>query len=249
MVSIIYNDIDTVSRNSYSYISGTSGNAKGICELVKVENELVRSELPDAVSEPAIFMSKHVSSKNVASFTVHSEGNWSAKAELGGNPFSLSMASPIEMLNVLLQMSKLAAPGMEVTFEATHHGPYTRKRSFFAEVGGNEDVIKNPKMAEILAKSLIGSLEMGNNSKRIAVGIGGNHYASRFTKLALQSGYAFAHIMPRYYIGEAEMLDQAFQMSYPKPEIAVIEWKSLSSAERIPIINKLNSMGVEYERI
>jgi D-aminoacyl-tRNA deacylase len=249
MVSIIYNDIDTVSRNAYNYIISASVTNQNALNLVKVGKELINSELPANLIEPAIFMSKHVSSKNVASFTVHAEGNWSSKAELGGKPYTLSMSSPIEMLNVLIQMSKLAAPSMEVTFEATHHGPYTTKRSFFAEVGGNDDVIKNPKMAEILAKSIISSLDMGNNSKKIAVGIGGNHYSSRFTKMALNDGYAFSHIMSRYYITETDMLDQAFQMSYPKPEIAVIEWKSISSSERLPIINKLESMGIEYERV
>ena len=94
-------------------------------KVIKVQTELVNAALPGSVSEPAIFMSKHSSSKSIGSFTVHSEGNWSSKAELGGIPNVLSMASPIEMLNTLIQMSKINVNDVEVTYEATDHGPNT----------------------------------------------------------------------------------------------------------------------------
>jgi D-aminoacyl-tRNA deacylase len=249
MDSIVHNDIDPVSRNSHSYIMKEYENEEMPFELVKVQAELINVTLPESISEPAIFMSKHSSSKSIGSFTVHSEGNWSSKAELGGIPNGLSMASPIEMLNTLMQMSKINADGMEVTYEATHHGPHTHKKSFFAEVGGNAEVVSNQKMAGILAKSIINSLDMGNNSNKIVIGIGGNHYASKFTKLALEKGYAFAHIMPRYYASEISMLSQASEMSSPKPDIAVIEWKSLSAKEREPILKELNAIGIDYERV
>ena len=249
MVSIIYNDIDPVSRNSHDYIAHEYENQEMPFRLVKVQTELINAVLPESVSEPAIFMSKHSSSKSIGSFTVHSEGNWSSKAELGGIPNRLSMASPIEMLNTLIQMSKINTDGVEVTYEATHHGPHTHKRSFFAEVGGNADVVRSTSMAESLAKSIIKSLERGNSSNHIAVGIGGNHYASKFTKLALEKSYAFAHIMPRYYANETEMLKQAFEMSSPRPETAVLEWKSLSAKERDPILRELNEIGIDYERV
>lgn len=249
MVSIIYNDIDPVSRNSYAYIEQEYKNQEMPFKVIKVQTELVNAALPGSVSEPAIFMSKHSSSKSIGSFTVHSEGNWSSKAELGGIPNVLSMASPIEMLNTLIQMSKINVNGVEVTYEATHHGPNTYKKSFFAEVGGNAEVVNSPGMAELLAKSIINSLNMGNGSNKIVIGIGGNHYASKFTKLALEKGYAFAHIMPRYYANETGMLNQAFEMSNPRPDVAVIEWKSLSAKEREPILKKLNEIGTDYERV
>ena len=139
MVSIIYNDIDPVSRNSHACMVHEYENQEMPFELVKVQAELINATLPESISEPAVFMSKHSSSKSIGSFTVHSEGNWSSKAELGGIPNKLSMASPIEMLNTLIQMSKINVDAVEVTYEATHHGPHTYKRSFFAEVGGNAD--------------------------------------------------------------------------------------------------------------
>ncbi|MEM0154342.1 MAG: D-aminoacyl-tRNA deacylase [Methanothrix sp.] len=249
MVSIIYNDIDPVSRNSHNYIMHEYENEEMPFALVKVQTELINAMLPELISEPAIFMSKHSSSKSVGSFTVHSEGNWSSKAELGGVANRLSMAAPLEMLNTLIQMSRIKVDGIEVTYEATHHGPLTYKKSFFAEVGGNAEVVASTAMAEFLAKAIINSLDMGNNSNHIAIGIGGNHYASKFTKLALEKGYAFAHIMPRYYASEIEMLNQAFEMSLPRPEIAVVEWKSLSAKERTPILKKLDEIGIDYERV
>lgn len=249
MASIIYNDIDPVSYNTHRYFHSRFKDLDCPFKMVKSDSELINADVPENIEEPVIFASKHVSSKSIASFTVHSEGNWSSKAELGGKPKTLSASAPVEMLSVLSKMAKLKVGDIDVTYEATHHGPYTLKKSFFAEVGGNLDIIENPKMAEILAEALIQAFESDNYYKKVVVGIGGNHYSSRFTKLALEKGYAFAYIMSRYYVSEIDMLSQAFELSYPKPEIAVIEWKSLSSIERQDIIKKLNEVGVDYERI
>ncbi|MCL4404469.1 MAG: D-aminoacyl-tRNA deacylase [Candidatus Marsarchaeota archaeon] len=247
MFSLIYNDIDPVSKHAHAFIESSAPNDKRI-KFVMQSVRLVDSIVPENTPEPAIFLSKHVSSKEVPSFTVHSEGNWSAKAELGGEPHKLSMASPSEMLNVLTCMSKIKE-NISVTYEATHHGPFTEKRSFFAEVGGNDAVINNPEMANLMAKAVLDSLDMGEDFKKVVFGIGGNHYASRFTKLALEKRYAFSHIMPRYYAEEMAMVEQAVKMSYPVPEIAVIEWKSLTSTQRNEILKKLNEIGIDYERI
>ncbi len=248
MTSIIYNDIDAVSSNAHKFITNSKANHSEF-NIVKQESDLTKAELPDNVSEPAIFLSKHVSGMGIPSLTVHSEGNWSDKAELGGMPHKLSMASPVEMLGVLIQMSNANVPSINVTYEATHHGPFTRKRSFFAEVGGNADIISNPDLAGMLAEMVMTSLAKETNFNKVVVGIGGNHYSKRFTKIAIDKGYAFAHIMPRYYINETQMLSQAFEMSYPRPELAVIEWKSMNATERNEIIKELNVIGIDYERI
>jgi len=248
MVSLIYNNIDPVSKNSRDYVVNKYANMPYL-EIVDIKEELVNAQLPDSISEPAIFVSKHSSSKSIGSFTVHAEGNWSSKADLGGLPHKLSMSSPVEMLNVLLSMARAKISGMEVTYEATHHGPFTMKRSFFAEVGGNDQIVSNPKMAISLSDAIFDALDNKESASHIAVGIGSNHYPVKFTRLALEKRIAFAHIMPKYYVEEVDMLWQAFEASKPKPEMAVIEWKSISASQRQNIIEKLNEIGMDYERV
>lgn len=198
-----------------------------------------------------IFLSKHSSSKGMPSFTTHAEGNWSDKAELGGMPHQLSYSSPLSMLQLLTSMKGLNSTALDVTYEATHHGPLLKTPSLFVELGGNEEVMKNKDYLSIVVESVVKFIngESESDFSKIVVGIGSNHYPGKFTSIALGRRYAFAHIMSKYYVSEYEMLDQAFDRSVPKPESAVVDWKSISSEERDKIINKLNALGMDYERI
>jgi len=201
-------------------------------------------------TELIIFLSKHSSVTGTRSFTVHAEGNWSVDNKLGGEPKQLSVAAPVTMLSVLTELSKLNVSDVEVTYEATHHGPLLKTPSLFVELGGNEDTIKDAGLAKMLAMAVVDALEKSNQSyKNVAFGIGGLHYSRKFTQSALNGEYAFAHIIPKYCVKEVDMLDQAFERSNIKPEVAVIEWKSVNSLDRTRIINKLNEMGIEYARI
>jgi D-tyrosyl-tRNA(Tyr) deacylase len=65
----------------------------------------------------------------------------------------------------------------------------------------------------------------------------------------LEGKYAFAHMMPKHQCTELDMLGQAIERSAPKAEIAVIEWKGLKAEPRRAIIEKLSSLGLDYERV
>lgn len=207
--------------------------------------------LDEYKADQIVFLSKHSSSQGIPSFTTHAEGNWSEKAELGGQPRQLSFSSPLSMLQLLKAMKKLNSGNLEVTYEATHHGPLLRTPSLFVELGGNEEVMQNKGYLAVVSKSVVQLIngETDTDFSKVVVGIGSNHYPGKFTALALGRGYAFAHIMPRYYTQEYDMLDQAFTRAAQKPESAVIDWKSIKSEERDKIINKLNELGIDYEKV
>lgn len=198
-----------------------------------------------------VFLSMHSSSQGVPSFTTHAEGNWSEKAELGGLPRSLGVSAPLHMLQLLKALKTLNVSGIGVTYEATHHGPLLNTPSLFVELGGSVEVMQKKEYLNVVSKSVEQLINKETDAyfSKVVVGIGSNHYPSKFTALALGRGYAFAHIMPRYYTSEYEMLDQAFMRSATKPESAVIDWKSINSDERGKIINKLNEMGIDYEKV
>jgi D-aminoacyl-tRNA deacylase len=221
-------------------------------DMIEIESGLITADFIDRVvgADFAVFMSRHSSAKGIATFTTHAEGNWSEEAQFGGRPKSLGMASPANMLSMLCALKKVNTTGIPVMYEATHHGPLLNTPSFFVEIGGNAETIGNKEYADVVAESVV---EILNGSKgeygKVAIGIGGTHYPEKFTKLALEGKYAFAHMMPRYQINNLDMLQKAVERSDLEVEVAVIEWKSIKTADRDMVIERLGELGLDYERV
>ena len=197
-------------------------------------------------------MCSHSSSKGITSLTAHSEGNWSADAKLGGKPKQLAFASPMYMLAVIESMGRNNQTHLPVIYEATHHGPMLKTPSFFVEVGSDNKAAESDEYSAIVAKSVIDTLSGGDpadGKKECVIGIGGMHYAEKFTRIALEKGYAFSHIMSKYYVNEIDMLEQAVERSSVKADKAVIEWKSMKGADREKIIAELDRIGIDHERV
>ncbi len=263
MVELVYSLMDTVSKAAAEQLKEMTGaketgkvegmpsfNCNGTRMLELSEHHLHSEFLDKAISTDCIiFISRHSSAKGLPAFTAHPEGNWSNEAKVGGKPKELSTAAPAQMLKMLLAMKKNNDTDAPITYEATHHGPLLKTPSLYAEMGGNEEVWQNKKMAGILAKSVIDSLEIRPEFDKVAVGIGGLHYADKFTRLALEGKFAFSHIMPRHFVSEVDMLGQAFERSSPKGEVAVIEWKSLKAQERELVLKKLQELGYDYVKV
>src|SRR6266581_6409430 len=85
-----------------------------------------------------VYLSKHKSESERPSLTVHPIGN-PAAAEFGGQPETLVPSAPRWMTAALRGLRK-EAKGLpyNVTFEATHHGPYLTTPTFYIEQGSTE---------------------------------------------------------------------------------------------------------------
>lgn len=168
-----------------------------------------------AARVPLIFPSIHRSERGPRCFTVHPLGNPGARADVGGRPRTLVPTDPRLMTAALRGLAaKAPGLGLTVTFEATHHGPLLPGPAFFAEIGGGPDP-EHPEPREVaLLGSVLRSLE-GDPSDRIAVGLGGGHYAPHFTELALRRQWAFGHLLSRYVLPELDdtLLREAWTMS------------------------------------
>lgn len=267
MIGLLYSNLDPASKNIAEHIKseyqfepksrgGKEFWGNGEIQIHRSTSELIFADHVDELNLDLIyFLNKHSSAEGVASFTTHSTGNWTNEAKLGGEPKQLSRSAPIQMRAVLESISKIDATGLEKTYEATHHGPVIKTPSMFVELGGTKDAINDKHLAAKLADAVYSSIIDKNKAyKKIAIGIGGIHYSRKFSRLAIEEGYAFSYIMPKYAImnedesDNLEMLEQALQRSKEKPEIAVIEWKSINSDVRNRVIKKLNAIGLEYER-
>lgn len=248
---VVYSEIDSISKASYSALEDIAGD--GMFSVHKYNGRLVDADDIAAAEEAdlVIFLSRHKSSSGNLSFTTHPLGNWGENADVGGRPRSLSPAAPIEMLALLQCMERNNDIGFDVTYEATHHGPLIDRPVLFAEFGGPEpDTMELEKPAEILARSVYESLSDSRPEfDKVALGIGCPHYPSRFTRLALAGKYAFSHIMPNYAVANVEMIPVALKRSTPEPEVAVIEWKGIKSADRESVIKCLEDSGLDYVRV
>ncbi|HEV2519065.1 MAG TPA: D-aminoacyl-tRNA deacylase [Thermoplasmata archaeon] len=150
---------------------------------------------------PLVFPSVHRSERSVRCFTAHALGNL-AEAEVGGDPGTLNPAPARLMTAILRQLAEVGRPiARSATFEATHHGPALETASMFAEIGFADDPAPSDEEVRALARALRDATE--DPADRIAVGVGGGHYAPHFTELALERRWAFGHIISRHGLANA----------------------------------------------
>jgi D-aminoacyl-tRNA deacylase len=177
----------------------------------KIRHENIDIEVHEHLHiEPklAIFLSRHRSKTGEPTLTVHPIGNFN-DAEFGGKPKTLVPCAPRMMTHLLRLIKKnLQTTDLEfkVCYEVTHHGPFLQTPTFFAEVGSTEIQWQQKKPAEVIATSL---LELFNayhyeedfpKDIPVLLGIGGGHYAPRFTDIAFEKNTAFGHMIPSHHI-------------------------------------------------
>jgi len=161
---------------------------------------------PDPRIEVLIFLSRHRSEMDVHSLTVHPPGNY-LQADFGGAPGKLPPSSPLHMsaaLRALYREKKKLGLSDQTTYEVTHHGPYLETPSFFIEIGSNESRWDVQDLGRAIARALL-SDEFRDPGKGfpVAIGIGGGHYAPRFTDRAMRKKFDFGHMVPDYVLESA----------------------------------------------
>ncbi len=142
-----------------------------------------------------IFLSKHSSSADIKSLTVHAIGNF-RKAELGGYDNRIVCSDPERMSSSLRYIKNNYNDNyFEITFEATHHGPYLEKPSYFIEIGTTENEWNKNDILDLMAHSIIGS-----NIKNYDnfIGVGGGHYAPKISEYFFKNDINIGHIIPKY---------------------------------------------------
>jgi D-aminoacyl-tRNA deacylase len=156
----------------------------------------------------AIFLSRHRSKTGDPTLTVHPIGNFS-DAEFGGKPKTLVPCAPRMMTHLLRLIKKNLQPTdleYQVCYEVTHHGPFLKIPTLFVEVGSTEIQWQQKEPASIIATSLLELLTKYHYEEDfpkdipVLLGIGGGHYAPRFTDVIFQKNVAFGHMIPSYHI-------------------------------------------------
>ncbi len=197
-------------------------------------------------TEAVIFMSRHSSASGEPALTVHPIGNYH-DADFGGNPKQLVKAAPGLMSDALRKINEYCnLPEFRVCYEVTHHGPYLDKPTFFMEIGSDDRNWGNLPAAEILAKVL---MNVKSENYLTAIGIGGGHYAPRFTEVALKYKLDFGHMIPNYQLENRDdedilrMMDEASKATGAKT--VYLHKKSLKKPLEHHITDLAVSLGLE----
>lgn len=196
-----------------------------------------------------VFASRHSSKSGLRTLTVHAPGNLST-ADFGGRPRCLAPSAPHRMTQALLNVARRAhGRAYNVSFEVTHHGPYVEVPAFFIEVGSTRSEWEDPDAGRILARSIADMMLKGvQDARHVLIGIGGGHYAPRFTDVALEYDVSFGHLIPSYHLDalDGDMLLQALDKT--RADGAYLHRKALRSEDRSRIQTLLQDLDVRVYR-
>lgn len=168
----------------------------------RLDEDLAKAGVaPDAV----VFLSRHASKTGRPTLTVHPLGNF-GEAPLGGEADRFTPA-PARLMTHTLRKLKAARDAAnydaEVAYEVTHHGPlFTRTPAFFVELGSTEKAWKDATGGRLVAGALVEALTTPVPDDPVLLGLGGGHYAPRFTEAALTRPVAYGHMWPRHRMGD-----------------------------------------------
>lgn len=208
-----------------------------------------------------IFASRHRSEAQRPAFLAHLTGNWSSKAEFGGNPRELSLASALLFkagFLSLLENSKICTvlANFSTDIEVTHHGPTTlEKPLIFMELGSTKEEWSIDEAGEVVANSIINAIYKYLDFKEkkdqyIGLGFGGTHYAPNFQRLVINSNVAMSFICPKYYIQELnrDLIAQMIENTLESVDYFIIDWKGTNSEDKKHLVPLLEEFDIPIKK-
>ena len=249
-----------ISQHDFTQVDNHSAPiyTNGKVTLVIIERECIYAEPADipANGSTIVFASKHVSAKGKPALTVHATGNLTSEAEFGGIAREVSHVEPFRIgnaLRTLIQESARNNRDIEITMEATHHGPTSLPFPVcFVEIGSGPDEWTDPMLAQIAARAVMAAADETFSSAPNAVGFGGTHYSAKHTSTSIEGTYQVGHIVSKYAF-EDGVLESTLRETFAKTaggcETAVVDWKGLNGNDRRRLVQQLEAWGIDVVRI
>ncbi|MDD1776156.1 MAG: hypothetical protein LUP94_02255 [Candidatus Methanomethylicus sp.] len=224
--------------------------------LIEVEQHLIDLELAPNDVEWVLCLSRHKSASGKKCLTAHSPGNPTNSAQLGGKPNSIAFSNPILQSALICELKQIASASnleLQVTVEATHHGPTEIPYPVtFVEIGSEDHAWGDPTLGEAVSKAVTRSIMSNHAFGKVALGIGGGHYSEKFTNLIISGKFAFGHILPKYVLTEKmdrAMIELALKRTYGGCNSIVVDWKGTPSAFKDYIKQFAIRNEIELEKI
>ncbi len=219
------------------------------------DEELVKATSLDALFDAQcfVFCYRHRSEKSVVSYSVHFVGNPTAEVWGSGDPEALGVAHPSFAAHMLRCLKEVASDGVQVTYEATHHGPTSvRTPLLFLELGSTEAQWSDASRGAAIAQAVLRFMRSAPAKLPVALGFGGGHYPDRFTRRALSGEYAFSHMFSKYAVEKglsAEVVAQALERSAEPVDVALFDKSCGSAEQRAPILALLDARGIKVVKL
>jgi len=235
----------------------TETYSKGNVRLLVLEELGIYAEPGEIPADvvTTIFVSKHVSSSGRPAVTVHTTGNLTKEAKFGGNPEEVSYVDPSIIRRALRALKagvEQAGVKIEVTMEATHHGPTNLSMPVcFVEIGSGEKEWTDPVLGEIAANAVMSAIAEVEETRPAAVGFGGTHYSAKHTRICMEGDYAIGHLVSSHSFdgGVSErVIGDTFSKTAGSCNTAIVDWKGLHSNDRRKLIASLEAAGREIVR-
>ena len=195
------------------------------------------------------FLSKHAAASGTPSLTVHPIGN-PGEAKFGGRPGKLVPAAARDMGALLRRIAHHAATAKlphQVSYEATHHGPFLSSPTLFVEIGSDAQWYGDVASGRVVAAAILDVLAgEGRSSGPVLIGLGGGHYAPRAGDVAKAGEADFGHLIPTHALetGDgAALIAQAAAMT-PDCAGAHLHHKSMNGALRRQVVAWCEAAGV-----
>jgi D-aminoacyl-tRNA deacylase len=236
---------------------GIETYSKGNIRLVVLEKLGIYAEPGDIPSDVSttIFVSKHASSSGRPALTVHATGNLTKEAKFGGNPEEVSYVDPLIIRSTLRALKtgvSQAGVQIDITMEATHHGPTNLSIPVcFIEIGSGEEEWTNPVLGEIAANAVMAAATKVEETHPAAVGFGGTHYSAKHTRVSMEGDYAIGHLVSSHSFDGGvtqSVIGDTFNKTTGSCNTAVVDWKGLHSNDRRRLISSLEAAGREIVR-
>jgi D-aminoacyl-tRNA deacylase len=231
--------------------------SKGNLSLVEITEPGIYAKPGDVPQEATtlIFASKHVSSSGKPALTVHATGNPTREALYGGIPEQLSFVDPPRIkfaLRTLKDESAKAGLEIEITIEATHHGPTSFEIPvMFVEIGSGPKEWSDPLLGQVAAQAIIRAAETTESIGTNTVAFGGTHYSSKHTRICMEENLAIGHVISRHAF-DGGVSDTTLRQTFDKTlygcNTALLDWKGLNAKQRQHLLTLLEQWNIQVER-
>ena len=215
-------------------------------DRIHLDEDYIDDRVTEKTREPVeviIFASRHRAESKIPTLTVHPIGNY-ASADFGGKPGSLCKSAPQLMTSALRELSARAkGMGFNISFETTHHGPIVNSPAFYIEIGSYEELWGREDAAEAIAETI---LSVRDEAYPVVLGVGGGHYAPRYTEITFSRKVAFGHMAANYALGslDATMIQQMASKSNGARKV-YFHKKSMPKPAYRELRERFASCGVE----
>lgn len=184
--------------------------------LIQISGEVTEMDNLPLDFDEVIVASRHVSESGRPCLTTHVPGEPNEK--------KLAVAAPFTLKSALCELDRLNDEyklGLDVSLEATHHGPvHLDVPVTFVEIGSSLEQWRDSKVGEVVAMAIMSAIKSSDFGMS-AIGLGGSHYARKHTRLALESDLGIGHIFPNYQSLDIPLLEEALKRTMGEPVFAL----------------------------